>query len=285
MTAEIATSMANAEYHARPEISSSGVKDFMHSPLTYWNKHLNPAYAKAGDSDALRLGTLFHTYLLEPELFADSVFSLGDSEFNDFRTKAGCDWRDANIAAGKLLLTPDDFDALKAMRRAVRCHRAAAALLDAPGAVENSVFATEPDSGVRCRVRPDYWLQTDRIVLDVKTAHDASPDNFAKQIANFRYDVSAAMYLDLCSMTDHPAEQFVWLVVEKPKQAGEIPHVMLYEAPNEMIEHGRLEYRHQLRQIAQMRDKYGTGTPWPGYAQGLNDAHYPAWFRRQQGIV
>lgn len=62
--------MDEAEYHAAPALSSSGIRNLLVSPLDYWvNSHMNPEYVDEKTA-AMVVGTAFHRRLLEPERFA-----------------------------------------------------------------------------------------------------------------------------------------------------------------------------------------------------------------------
>lgn len=62
--------MAEAEYHAIPRLSSSGIQNMMVSPATFWAKSwLNPEREDEDDTDARIIGRAYHCARLEPARF------------------------------------------------------------------------------------------------------------------------------------------------------------------------------------------------------------------------
>lgn len=177
-------------------------------------------------------------------------------------------WQEVN--GHRTVLTQEQWDQLMAMRDAVMNHQAARALMTAkPGVAERSVYWIDEHTGELCRCRPDFWREDD-IVVDVKTTDDASPDGFAKSIANWRYDVQDPFYRDgIKAATGRDLRAFVFLAVEK-----KAPHAVgVYVLDQESIELGRLQYRADLNRYAECRQ---TNT-WPGYGDKIQTISLPKW--------
>ncbi len=67
--------MPEAEYHADPSLSNSGVRDLRVSPLTYWiNSVLNPD-REPDDTEAKETGKAFHKRILEGKAAFDAVYA------------------------------------------------------------------------------------------------------------------------------------------------------------------------------------------------------------------
>jgi exodeoxyribonuclease VIII len=178
------------------------------------------------------------------------------------------------------VLTPDQLDTLMGMRDSVMAHPAARALLTAvPGVAERSAYWTDPVTGELCRCRPDFW-RNDGIIVDLKSTEDASPDGFAKSIANWRYHVQHPFYVDglQLAMTQGGIHQapgglfprtFVFLAVEKraPYAVG------VYVMDQDSIELGRAEYRADLARYAACR----ATDNWPGYGDKIQNITVPPW--------
>ena len=184
----------------------------------------------------------------------------------------------------RIVLTPDEWDQLHRMRDAVMAHPAAHALLTgAPGWPELSVYWNDPDTGELCRCRPDFW-RADGIIVDVKTTDDASPEGFAKSIANWRYHVQHPYYLDGISHAlaqmgkptfQHPAsaKAFVFLAVEKKAPYA----VAVYMLDAASVQAGREEYRSDLDMYAHC---IASGA-WPGYGDKVQQIALPDWKLRR----
>lgn len=178
------------------------------------------------------------------------------------------EWQQNN--PGRIVLTPEQWEQLHAMAAAVHAHPAAGALLTSvPGEAEKSVYWRDSTTGVLCRCRPDWW-RDDNVIVDLKTTEDASPEGFAKSIANWRYDVQAAYYLDgIQQATRKRPKAFVFIAVEKKPPYG----VGVYVLDSDSLELGRAQYQHDLRVYAEC---VRTGE-WPGYGDKIQTISLPAW--------
>lgn len=64
------------------------------------------------------------------------------------------------------------------------------------GYSELSGFWIDPDTGVKCKFRPDYINFNLLFLLDWKTTKDISLTGWPKEIANYGYDISASFYME-----------------------------------------------------------------------------------------
>lgn len=189
-------------------------------------------------------------------------------------------WSDVKVAfaadnADKIVLSQTDFDKLISMRDAVLEHPAARYLLSLEGKAEQSVYWTDPKTGVLCRCRPDFWAMQARIIVDLKTCVDASPEGFAKSLYNWRYHVQDAMYLEGCKIATGEEQKFVFLAVEKDACVvnGVSKGVAVYILDEESKNVGQKEYRQALNEYASCSES----GKWPGYHQKIQILSIPAW--------
>jgi exodeoxyribonuclease VIII len=264
--------LTNAEYHARPEVSKSGLDLVRRSPLHFWNRYLNPDRIIEPPTEAMVLGSALHTAVLEPHLFDDEY---AVAPHCDRRTKEGkIIWADfEQEAAGKTLLKADDASRIDAMAKAVRSHKAASFLLTMPGKAEQSYFWTDDETGEKCKCRPDWHSADGRIMVDVKTTEDASPGKFLRSsVLGWRYHVQAAFY-----MRGLPsAEVFLFAVVEKKPPFA----VAVYSLPPKLVERGQEEARQDLQRIAECR----AANHWPSYSEEIEELALPKWLDDEQAI-
>lgn len=260
--------ISNADYHAGPGISKSGLDLIAKSPLHYWSAYLDPDRKPREETPAMRLGTAIHAAVLEPDAFKADYLPAPKI---DRRTKEGKQvYADLSAMAedrNMTLLDADEYEACQRIASQVRQHPAARALF-ANGVAESSVYWTDAETGVLCKCRPD-WLMT-AAILDVKSTEDASPSGFARSIVIWRYHVQAAWYLDgLMAATGIKAGAFLFGAFEKkpPYACG------FYYADADMVELGRREYRRNLRTYA---DCLSSGK-WPGYSTDIQPITLPAW--------
>jgi hypothetical protein len=120
-------------------------------------------------------------------------------DFPDYKKKDAQVERDAAYAAGKVPLLPKERMQVDAMAKAIREHPLAGPLF-APGSgiPERSIYWTDPATGVRCRVRPDWLKQLPGMTLcvDLKTIRDAAPDTISRAIRDHNYHQQDPMYID-----------------------------------------------------------------------------------------
>ena len=251
-------SYTNAEYHAADGISKSDL-DLIHK---------SPAHYKAArheDTPALRFGTAFHCAVLENERF-NATYTVIEG---DRRTKAVKDAIKDAEAAGKIILTKDEFDAVSGMRDSVFKSRIAAALIDG-ATIEHSVFA-ELD-GVRVKCRPDGWNVEKGVLFDLKSTEDASPEGFARTVAKYRYHVQDAFYRHVvASATNCDADDlsFIFVAVEKKPPFA----VALYTLDELAKLQGWVSAREDLRTFREASERDN----WTGYSPKIETLALPRW--------
>lgn len=256
--------MTNAEYHAQSSISKSGLDLIRRAPSLFRHRRETPQEP----TQAMRMGTLVHTTILEPDRMDDQIII---APAVDRRTTAGkAEWAEFQIAArGREIVTQDELDKLDGIRDAVWAHPAARDALAMLSEVETSIFWTDELSGVDCRCRPDGIMENG-VIVDVKTTKDARPDEFAKSIANYRYHVQAAFYSDGYQQAfGTPPKGFVFVAVET-----EPPHLVgVYVASQAMILRGRVDYRTDLETYRRCTES----DTWPGLSPDPLVIDLPKW--------
>lgn len=312
------TDIPNKTYHAGPEISKSGLDLIFKSPLHYHYARMAENDNERTETTWQRIGSLTHTLVLEPETLWDLYAQPFEAPAGALRTvddlkaalsllgekvtgkrdeliervrraDAGAVFYDDAYAewdaarGGRSVIDSGDLALAQAMRDAVMAHPMAGKLFAAgSGEAELSAYWQDPETGLTCRCRPDWW-RTDGVLVDLKTAEDASPEGFEKSILNYRYHVQAAFYLDGARAAVNtfppidPPDHFVFVVVEKTP-----PHaVAVYRLDDDAIEIGRREYQ---RDLATAAECVRTGV-WPAYGDTIMRASLPEWaLRRAMGV-
>jgi exodeoxyribonuclease VIII len=111
-----------------------------------------------------------------------------------------------------------------------------------------------------------------RLLVDLKTTEDASPRGFAKSIAQWRYQVQAAWYMDgVEQATGTRPEQFLFVCVEKKAPYA----VAVYAADAEMIAAGAQTAARDLDVLATCK----AANAWPGYSDQIEPISLPPWMR------
>lgn len=261
--------MENADYHAHPAISKSHLDLIARSPLHYWARYIDPKRVVPEPTPAMRIGSAVHTHVLELHKW-DAEYIVAPDGL-DRRTKAGKEaWAAFEAEAnGRTVLSREDADLVMHMGRAVLSHPAAAMLLAMAGEAETTHMWTEPTTGLQCKCRPD-WLTSDGIVVDLKTTEDASPREFRRSIAKWRYHCQAGWYTaGLEAATGERPAGFIFIAVEKKAPFA----VGVYAADQEMIHHG---YDTAMRDLQKLAECKSNGR-WPAYSDRIEAISLPAW--------
>ena len=251
--------LTNAEYHAHPAISKSGLDRIDQSPAHYRASLVEPRK----ETPALVFGSAAHCWILETDHISERYVIA--PEGIDRRTKDGKAAWSRMEASGKTIISVDDAETLENMLASVHSHPVANELLD-NGIAESSVFAELLGVPVKCR--PD-WLHDNSVIVDLKTTDNAGPNAFAKSCASYRYHVQAAFYSDICREIGLDIKAFVFLAVEKnPPYA-----VSVYELDSDSIEVGRTLYQRNLETYRRCLE----ADHWPAYSQSIETLSLPRW--------
>jgi hypothetical protein len=264
--------MSNADYHALPSVSSSQLKTILRSPAHYREAYLSGKEKKPPTADMV-LGSLTHTLFLEPEQFAEEYV---ESVKFDMRTNAGkaAAATFAELSAGRTPVTAEQIQQAQNMANALRDSIAFNAMTG--GYAEASIFFQDADTGLQCRIRPDYHVAPgdawpDGLIIDVKSTDDARAEAFARTCVKFGYDLSAAMYSD-GFMQEYGTQNppiFLLLVVERDAPHG----VACYEASEEMLGKGHEKYRKAINTLFACQES----GEWPCYPDVIQKLDLPKW--------
>ena len=259
------TVISNEEYHADPAISASQLKKVMQSPYHYWSAYLDPSRTPTIATSAMKLGSLTHCCVLEP----DQV-SARYGITSDRRSNAGKALAAEMEASGIEAVTAQEMEQALSMAAAVRSHPTAGLLL-ANGQAEQSFWWDDIATGLRCKCRPDWF--DGELIVDLKTCVDASPAGFGKAVANFSYQIQAAHYL-----AGTLAKRFIFVAVEKvyPFAVG------VYELDQEALVHGSIARHNALQRIQDCR---AIGEWGHGYTDGIQTLQLPGWALKDQTTI
>ena len=259
------TVISNEEYHADPAISASQLKTVMQSPYHFWSKYLDPSRTPAIATSAMKLGSLTHCCVLEPDQVSARYGITPDR-----RSNAGKALAAEMEASGIEAVTAQEMEQALAMAASVRSNSTVSSLLS-NGAAETSHWWDDIATGLRCKCRPD-WFDGETIV-DLKTCQDASPALFAAAVGRFSYQLQAAHYL--CGTL---AKRFVFVAVEKSAPYA----VGCYELDAEAMVHGSVLRHNSLQRIQDCR----AINSWPSYTDdGIQTLQLPGWALKDQTTI
>ncbi len=255
-------------YHQRiVGVASKSALDLVRRSAAHYKAWIDGA-KEDEETDALAFGKAFHCAILEPGRFA--VDYVVEPAFGDCRKKepkaARDAWREEN--KGRIWLANDDAAACDGMAASLRRHPVASKLLSG-GRSEVTARWRDAETGIDCKARGDYYHEGQRILVDLKSATDASMETFAKSAANFGYHRQCAFYTDGFGAAGAPVDLFVFVVVEKVAPFAIATYVL---TPDDVAK-GRTSIRRSLETLATCLDT-GTYGAYPAETQVLA---LPSW--------
>jgi hypothetical protein len=258
------------DYHRIVALSAGALKRIKVSELHLWAAQFDPEREHGDPTPAMKNGTRTHCAVLEPHALAER-YTIRPPDI-DGRTKEGKAWL-ASVPASVEVCTVEEMAASQAQAASLRAHPVIGPLL-AAGKAECSAFWLDPKTDVLCKCRPD-WVspagnEGGAIIVDVKTAIDASPAGFAKAVANWAYHLQAAHYSDGYALaTGKPVLGFLFAVVESSPP---------YAAAAYMLDDETLDKARDIN--AALGERYATALrtdTWPGYSAEVGVLSLPPW--------
>lgn len=255
--------ISNEDYHSGEGYSKSQLDMVAESPgLLGWAKKA----PRDISSKASNLGTALHTLLLEPELFSKQfVCEPVGTERKSNVGKANAQLFEDEVARlGQSILKIEELDMLHAQADSVMAHPEARALLESKvGKAELSAYWTDPETGLLCRCRPDWWAYPE-VIVDVKTTDYPAAYPFGKSVFDYRYHVQDSFYTDGCSIASGTqVDEFLFLAVGKKREMGRYP-VHLHRLAPRAKDLGRHLYQQDLNTIVSCTEHIGSDASlWP----------------------
>ena len=254
-------------YHSDPipggSLSSTGARRLANqcpAKFRYWVDNPEPPKRH------LDLGTAAHSVVLEE---GENIVV---TEFDDWRTKAAREERDAIRADGGVPLLFHEGEQVTAMAAAIRAEPDAARLLEpGSGVAEQSAFWE--DGGVWRRARFD-WLRHDGQIVDYKTARSCRREDLEKAFNEHGYMQQQEWYIDAGLALDvaDPEKPFQFVLQEKDP-----PYLVVVTTCDPMARSiGRHLNQVALNAYAICRES----GEWPGYLPNPMTA-LPSWVERQ----
>lgn len=258
--------MEEQAYHAAPALGSTDLKNLLRSPA-----HYKAAKKAPLESEALRVGTLVHECILEPDTWA---LRRDLPEVNK-RTKAGkeklAEFYKVAGEEGWLPVDADDRALCEGMRESAMAHRLVRSVLNAADKKEQSCFWREGRSdvvtGFDCKARFDGLAPG--LILDLKTTQDASLRAFRNAVARYDYHVQAAHYsVGAHAVTGMWPDYAILAIEKKPPYACAV-----YELDEQAMAVG-VERRDEA--IGQYLECMRTGK-WSAYPETVRTLSLPRW--------
>lgn len=266
--------VADAEYRKAVGISQSSLKVMDQSAAHF----LAAKSQQKAPTKALVIGRIAHHLLLTPK--EPETWVVKPDNF-DGRSKEGREWTAAN--KGREVVTSDDYRATAEAVEAVKAHEGAALAL-ASAQVELSAFAWFERGEERIMRKGRFdCVPCGPAIVDFKFTEDARDVPFSKLIAEAKYYLQAAYYLDLYN-ANLPAgaelkTAFVFIAIEKTPPYA----IATYNLHPMDIELGRQEYELYLTRLIQASatNQWGVYSPKSAYTNDVKTIFIPPYARKQ----
>lgn len=216
-------------------------------------------------------GDLIHKLVLQPEI-AKKAYRVAPNV--DRRTKGGkADWNEFVSSC------PEDVTVVKEAQwftnqkiaRTVREHKNASLFLVDADYVETSLVWNCRLTGTLCKARIDACKLELETLADLKSCQDASPYEFPRTIANFKYAHQMAFYLH--AMSHFPefktVKHAVLVAVEKEAPYGVAVYRLLDEDLKKAWE--------EVEPLLKLYNYCQQTARWPSYSSDVLDAVLPPW--------
>jgi len=260
MRNELIDDMPATDYHKIEALSASGAKSLLRSPAHF--VAMKETFKEP--TPAMRLGTAVHTMILEPELFDAEIAVMPKfDKRTNLGKKAIEEW--AEEQKGKCIIDHYQHERAKQIAESVWAHPFFKERVHS-GKAEQTLLWEQ--YGVQCKARLDYCR--DNTIFDVKTCQDASPEGFAKQIANFQYHVQAAHYsMGFRRIKGEKLDRFIFIAVE-----SDFPHMVgVYTLDRTSLMAGQMKMEAAAKAYRQVLD----GSSDRNYSSRVVELSVPTW--------
>lgn len=258
----------NTYYDDHPGISQSMLKEFSKSPRHYFCKYIEKSIEQK-ESESMRIGTLVHAMLLQPD--KQHMFPVFDGEKRTNEQKAKyAEMQNEACKNGGFVVRRDEYDVACAMVESVKS-------TSTWGIIESHLQLTEAPlewtcehTDLLCKGRIDGLVgkEDKQLVVEIKTTADASFEGFSKSIFNFGYDLQAAHYMQaVATHIGKSPDSFLFVLVE-----NKAPYLTaFYELGAETIYSANAARIALMKRFKECRDK----NEWPGYSEEIKEINIP----------
>ena len=253
--------ITNAEYHGRKtHLSSTNIRTFKKNRKQF---EYGLTHELVKQTKAMADGTAVHAFFLERDKF-DTAFVIKPADMR-LNTKAGKEW--ALEHQSKIIIDSELGNNLYEMEKSFM-DSPAKLIYDIKGQTELSYFWDDLGT-IKGKCRPDWISDDGEIVVDVKTTTDASPRGFQKSISTWGYHLQLGWYLRGLRKLGLPAEQFIFIAIEKTAPFC----VGVYRADQEMINYAMKELDQLMPEIQTAM----VSNEFPDYTPEISSIGLPPW--------
>jgi exodeoxyribonuclease VIII len=218
-------------------LSYSSISAFKNSPRTFIDYKLGVKE----DTEAMQYGSMLHCLVLEPEDFFNRYHIIEDLEIcnqiggaKPRSTKAYKEWYQAALqeAGEKQIVETADYVSAKIAAENIHSNRASAKILQMASEYEKPIEWEFKNF----RFKGFIDGHGEKIIFDLKTCTDASPQKFQGEIMQRGYYMQAAMYL--CGLGQVKDSY----IIAADRKNG----VSVHKIETKLVEHGATEFNEIL---------------------------------------
>lgn len=228
--------MTNQEYDTQDGIRRSDLFTILNQTPFHFKYAIE--HKEEAETLALLEGRAAHKEILEPDTFVDEFVCAPQC---DRRTKEGKEIyaRFLTESEGKEVLSPDSYQKIKDMAAAIRQNPIAMKFL--AGIHEKSFFWTDPDTGEKCKVKPDCIAEVDgkKYIVDYKTTDSCQDGHFERSVKKYGYKFQAGMYREGVFQNTFDDYGFAFVAQEKKAPYA----VRVYICDEDFIQEGFEQFR------------------------------------------
>lgn len=148
-----------SNYFKIDRLSNSGIVKLLQSPLAYLRRD------QYKETEAMKIGTAFHTFILENNKFFDNYVIKPDGY--DLRKNVWKEWR---IAQTKTIIDNDVYENFQKQYENIYKHPCSYLLRDGDIEIEKEVLFTY--NGIDCKMKIDLFNKTYNAIIDLKSIAD-----------------------------------------------------------------------------------------------------------------
>ena len=241
--------MSNDDYHNTyiDWFSSSDLKNLLRSLEYFWMLYTEKKNREEKEYKIpFEIGTAYHDACESLVMFDD--LRLFEENTVSFEGKAMSKKFEAKKAAfpNKSVIPEETFENIPVM--AEKTVSAARKLnIFHGGDIELSFFWIDPETGIKLKCRTDYYRSDVQYIIDFKSTKDHTEAGFPKEIANYNYHFSAAMYIDgVSQVSGKPVDKFLFIATANTKPF----EVEFYPLKQVALEQGDALYKQALLDLS-----------------------------------
>lgn len=201
-------------------------------------------FIKQNESEAMRLGRAFHSYMLEPNIFMSTYHFLGGDYDGRRQTTIDKHVKEGILPSGKHFIRSKDEQWMRAAKREALRHKLAAPHLNFDDKfVECALFTKLYDYNLKVKVKADIVDLANKVIVDFKSISDIKKVSNDKKCAQYisaeNYDLQGFFYTSAFSNVFDGKFKFKLVFFEKHSLS---PGITVVELSEKTIRNGEVKF-------------------------------------------